>query len=89
MFIEKKLKIAKQYDLSQVLIAFVLTSNCHIQVNADYLEKKFEALTSKELIAFKDDLNRFFSKCAEYIVSDNIIRMINAVQVSFASPNSV
>lgn len=54
---------------------------CYLQVNAEYLEKKFEALSAKELLGFKDDLNRFFSKCSEYIVSDHMIRMINALQV--------
>nr|CAB3223158.1 UPF0668 protein C10orf76 homolog [Phallusia mammillata] len=51
-----------------------------LKVNAEYLEKKFEALSAKELLNFKDDLNRFFSKCSEYIVSDHLIRMINALQ---------
>uniref|UniRef100_H2ZR09 Armadillo-like helical domain-containing protein n=1 Tax=Ciona savignyi TaxID=51511 RepID=H2ZR09_CIOSA len=51
-----------------------------LRVNSDYLEKKFESMTVKEVLNFKDDLNRFFAKCAEYIVSGHLIRMINAVQ---------
>ncbi|CAK8690244.1 unnamed protein product [Clavelina lepadiformis] len=51
-----------------------------LKVNADYLEKKFEAVTVKELVHYKEDLNLFFCKCSEYILSDHLIRMINATQ---------
>jgi len=51
-----------------------------LRTNAEYLEKKFEAFSTKDMIGFKASLNVFFAKCCDYILSDNTIRMINALQ---------
>nr|XP_002131899.1 armadillo-like helical domain-containing protein 3 [Ciona intestinalis] len=51
-----------------------------LRANTDYLEKKLEAMTIKDLLNFKEDLNRFFAKCAEYIMCDYLIRKINSLQ---------
>ena len=53
-----------------------------LQANAAYLEKKFESLPIKDLNFLTNELNQLFLKCCEYVLSENIIRMINALQVS-------
>jgi len=51
-----------------------------LKANAAYLEKKFESLPIKDLNFLTNELNQLFLKCCEYVLSENIIRMINALQ---------
>lgn len=51
-----------------------------LKVHAEYIEKKFESLTAKEILPMKERLNYLFDKCLEYIQCDQPVRVINALQ---------
>ncbi|XP_039259173.2 armadillo-like helical domain-containing protein 3 [Styela clava] len=51
-----------------------------LKVHPEYIEKKFEVLSPKDVLQLKDRLNSMFDKCLEYIQCDQPVRVINALQ---------
>lgn len=51
-----------------------------LKVHPEYIDKKFESFSGKDIMQLKDRLNSMFDICLRYIQSDQDIRVINALQ---------
>eukprot|EP00071_Canis_lupus_P033744 XP_022267301.1 UPF0668 protein C10orf76 homolog isoform X3 [Canis lupus familiaris] len=56
-----------------------------MKVNLEYLEGKLESLDGEELMKIKDNINCLFQHCIQALGEEHPIRVVNALQNSFSS----